>query len=383
MANTFAFNDTWISTFPDPEFAYTNDSPWSMNTSEHAIGTAFQVPEDMSLTHGNVICKGLTGTSPFYKLQLWPMSTTASCEPDTSGTVLAETAAFQATYSYPGTLHKVAFASSYSASANQCLCIVAVYASGTIDSSNYAQFLYTKGRQGQIVGLPVPVYKWDPTWRANYSQMYPSMTCTTNKTYDVGGVMSTHGLILNLAGDGDRGAIKWEIPEVTDKGIKYFVKGIKYAGYGPDYGDIFKCAIWNADGSVVIQSSNLDADVGGGTTEGAWGHYLSATDMMFGGVAELESGNTYYLGVERVSGYLQMSGHLFNGESGMFRSWPGGDQFRGSFWDASAGSPAWDDTMGSSYSPGRLMISPILSDIQGSGGGGGSATMVSNIGVMG
>lgn len=387
MANTFEWNDTFIATFPDAEFGYANDNAWSMNSSTDAFGCGFQVPEAMSLTHGNVYCAGKTGTSPFYKLQVWPMSATSNTTPDTSGTVLAETADFQATYSFPGVLLKEAFLTPYSATAGEILCVIAVYADdgSTIDGSNFAQFLYTKGRQGQMTGLPSVLLRTTGAWYANSEVFYPSGPyITTDKTYDIGGTPCALATALVIGGDGDLGALKMTLPAAIDGvGINLFCKGIKYAGFGPAGDDVFRCGIWNSSGVALIRSPEMLGKKGGGSTPGAFGHYLSMTDMLFGDVLELTSGNTYYLGVERVSGSFNMSTHRFDGNNDMFRAWPGGENFKGSYWDASDGSPAWDDEFGSSFGEGRTFISPLLSDIQGTSAGGGGSTTGATMGVIG
>ena len=173
MANTFAFNDNYLATFPGPQSAYYNDSPYTLQSTTHAFGCIFQVPEDLTMTHANIVVGGKGGTIPNYKIQIWPMSTSVNNTPDTSGTVLAETADFQPTYSWPGTAMKVAFASSYAASAGDILCAIMVYGSGTCDSYNYAQINYCKGRQNGVSGAPSLITKTSSTW-SNQTSFYPA-----------------------------------------------------------------------------------------------------------------------------------------------------------------------------------------------------------------
>ena len=385
MANTFAWNAAYLATFPGAQFGYGSDAALSMNASGIAFGCIFQVPEDLTLTHGNVIIRGITGTPPAYKLQVWPMSTSADNTPDTSGTVLAETAEFTPdTYVYPGTLEKIAFESSYAASGGDVLCIICVYSSGTVDGSNYAKFTRNKGRVDGISGAPSVLARTTTTW-SSANVYYPSTYITTDKDYDIGGTPTLTTSTFSLA-DNDIGALKIVMPDAIDgNGIKLFCKGFKYAGTGPNGEDEFTCGVWNAAGVALIESPTIVAEKGGGGTAGSWGYNLGIGDLLFGDVIELESGNTYYMGIKQAAGSttIQMAGCWFRGENDMFRAWPGGDMLKASVWDSSAGSPAWDDDGFGSFGEGRFLISPLLSDIQGTSSGGGGSTTRPTMGVIG
>ena len=163
--------------------------------------------------------------------------------------------------------------------------------------------------------------------------------------------------------ENDIGAMKITMPAAVDgNGIKLFCKGFMIAGYGPNGDDVFRAGVYNAAGEVIVESGDLVAKKGSGGTAGSWGYYLGMGSLMFGDTAELESGNTYYMGVKQIgTSMVQLASLRFNGNNDMFRAWPGGEMFKGSFWDSSAGSPAWDDEFGSSYGEGRFFYeSPAI-----------------------
>ena len=84
-----------------------------MASAAQLLGVTCQVQEDCDLTGGVIYCETITGTSPYWKLKLYPVNgAAAGGGPDTSGSALAESAAFQCV---ADTRHEIAFASSYTA----------------------------------------------------------------------------------------------------------------------------------------------------------------------------------------------------------------------------------------------------------------------------
>ena len=94
----------------------------NLNNTGYRAGVIFEVPEDMNITGG--ACLFTTcGAGNKYKWELWPASTTVAGSPDTSGTVLAESAQITAT---EDTREENTFTSPYAASKGDVLVLVLV-----------------------------------------------------------------------------------------------------------------------------------------------------------------------------------------------------------------------------------------------------------------
>jgi len=378
MADTSAFMHTILSTYPASGQRYTGDAPKLMNDADISFGVIFQVPEDCNLTHANILCKSVAGTQPYFKCQLWPMDTSNNAQPDTSGTVLAETAAYQ----HSTGVNKTAFTSAYSATQGQVLCCIIVHSSGTIDGSNYCELEYISGRTVYWSGFNTMIQRSASggSYTTNGSY-YPSVTVTTNKTYDVGGVMN-HGYMNAYTGTtGYRYAQKFILP--ADKNLELHCVGFRMNSHSLDGTDVAKIGAWNAAGAELIDTQTIDADTGGGQTAGSIGFYLGESQLYFAETLTMVSGGTYYLGIEHVSGgiYLDMLG-LGDDYDEMSRAYPGkGWVDKAAYWNGSS----WDEDWvgGSTMTPGRFLISPILSDMHGVAGGGGSSIPGPSIGVIG
>ena len=261
MDDTSAFMHTVLSTYPASGQASTNDAVRVLDEDDDGSGVAFQVPEDCELTHGNVICTDVTGTSPYFKMQIWPMSTTGNGIPDESGTVLAETAAFQCTED----LIKVAFTSSYSATQGEVLCCLMVHASGTIDGSNKVSVEEVNGRWSYHTGVNgIYLSKWSGGYWGNNGTYFPAMVVTTDKSYDVGGVMNYGASTLSTSVAGEIFAQKFVMP--TDKLLELHVAGFRFAGGMLNSTDVAKVGAWDASGNPLIDLQTLDASQGRGQT---------------------------------------------------------------------------------------------------------------------
>lgn len=378
MADTSAFMHTVLSTYPASGQRYTGDAPKSMDDADVSIGVVFQVPEDCELTHANILCTAVTGTQPFFKCELWPMDTAANGQPDTSGTVLAETADYQHSVG----VNKTAFGSSYSATQGQVLCCVVVYASGTIDGSNFCTLEHISGRISYHSGYNTMIQRSSSGGAYTSSgAYYPSVTVTTNKIYDVGGVMN-HGYNgLYLGSVGHRYASKFVLP--ADKNLELHCIGFRMNSHTSDSTDTFKVGAWNAAGADLIDLQTIDADTGAGQSVGSIGFYLGETELYFAETLTMVSGGTYYIGIEHLSGsiYLDMLG-MGEDYDEMVRAYPGQGWCKAAYWNTSSWDEDW--IAGDTVTPGRFMISPILSDMHGvAGGGGGSTISGPSIGVIG
>ena len=374
MSDTSAFMRTVLLTYPATGMAYTGDPTKAMDTDTDGSGVVFQVTEDCELTHGNIICTAVAGTSPYYKFEVWPMATTGNGVPDTTGTVLAESADFQCT----ADLMKVAFTSSYSATQGQILCLLMVYADdgSTIDGSNYATVEQTNGRWSYWTGTQVYLNKSTSTW-GNNGTYFPAMVVTTDKAYDLGGAMNYGASGLTTSTPGDIFAQKFVMP--ADKLLELHVIGFRFAGDMIGGSDVVDVGAWDASGDPLIDLCTIDADQGGGQSN-QFGFYLGESEVYFAEALTMVSGGTYYIGAECVSGTfgLQLLGMGADFDA-MQRGYPGAGWCRASMWDGSS----WDDDWSSPSTPGRFMVSPILSDMHGVAGGGGSSIPGPSVGVIG
>ena len=380
MSDTSAFNGTILKTNWNVAPRYTDDASLVCDDDDVAAGVIFQVPEDCDLTHANVLCKAVTGTQPYFKAKLWPMSTTTGGQPDTSGTVLAETAAYQNSLG----LNKVAFTSAYSATQGEVVACVFEYESGTIDGSNKCDFEYIGGRGNYHSGVNgILLYRTSgsATYSSNGSY-FPSVCVTTDKDYDVGGTQP-HGY-SSLGSDvaGHRFCQKFTLP--ADRLLELHCIGIEVNSHQIlNSTDTAKVGAWDAAGDDLIDLNTLDADQGYGATAGEIGFYLGPSHLYFAETLTMVSGGVYYLGIEALSGWTKIE-FLTMGDDydAMQRGYPGMDWCQVSKWDGSS----WDDDFnaGATGTPGRALISPILSDIHGvAGGGGGSSISAPSMGLIG
>jgi hypothetical protein len=221
------------------------------------------------------------------------------------------------------------------------------------------------------------------TWYSN-GTYYPSIVCTTNKSYDLGGVIST-GSSSKYLPTGKRTANKITMPaEVSGAGLEFHAIGIRLNGgwtYLADSTDTFTIGAWNSSGTELIPALTLDADSSAGYGLGNVGIYLGDTDIFFGETLTLNSGDVVYYGFETASGALYNPYHHFGAyETECLRSWPLGSMIDGQYWDGSS----WATCATTSEVAGRWGLSLILSDMHGtSAGGGGASANKPTMGVIG
>jgi len=305
-----------------------------------------------------------------------------------TGTPLAETAAFQGsiTGSWPYIkLLQEAFSSPATASKGTMYAMVVVYASGTIDGSNYCDFEYTFGRASYEAGAGdwIQTYSGSATtWYSN-GTYHAGLTCKTNKTYDLGGTLHIGEASNTMTSAGLRTCQKITMPAAVDgAGLEMYCIGFNIQGSFLDSSDQAKVGCWDASGSELCDPTTYEAGDGVGGTMGNIGHYLGTSRVYFAEPLQMTTGNTYYIGAEHVSGYVQTSFKMFGAyQSECERSWPMAGLVEGAYWNGSSWSDSW---AGSGAGKSRWLINPIISDLYGtSSGGSANATMVSNIGVMG
>ena len=385
------FPRTRIQTGPsDSNFVWATDSGQDMASAAQLLGVTCQVQEDCDLTGGVIYCETITGTSPYWKLKLYPVNgAAAGGGPDTSGSALAESAAFQCV---ADTRHEIAFASSYTAVQGLAVWCGMVHESGTIDGSNYATVRFRSGRADDQQ-FPKIAYSANSgsSWSISYSGYVPSFTITTDKAYDIGGCYTEERQFSDeseiTGADGDRVANKFVMPGSSNP-IVWYITGFRLSGQGIMSGDEVNIGVWNTAG-VALATGAIDPEWFAGTMDA----YDSYADFTLNDAAALESGETYYIGMERPSGgvafqvqmlVLDKHGGTANGGSenaNGFRSWPMGQNGgRFAVWDTTDGTPAWKDYP--PYNCTRLIIDPIIGDMHGAGGGGSTISGPS-IGVIG
>ena len=344
-SDTNALMGTELKTFPG---SYFGQDVWQVrcNDAADAAITVFQCEEACDLTGAMAYCKAISGTSPSYKFELFAVDTSAYFTP--TGSALATTAAFQ------GVVGDVTanFTSAYTCTKGQVLCLKLSYDSGTIDGSNYADFLYASSTVRYNL-FPMASYWTGSSWYGS-NQYYPSMVVHTDLAagVDFGGVYNIgDGNFYSITADDDRAALRMEIPE--SENLKFHIDGFRYTGRMENSGgtDLI-AAIWDEDGAVLA-SATIDTHQQNYQMSESY-----SRDYLFTSTATVSSGDVVYIGFQRVTSQLNVQYAEPNGAAGL-KSWPGGDAFYASSWDESAGGPWVDDKAK------RLMINPILSSVHG------------------
>ena len=392
MANSNLWTRTTLLGWGTPTLNYAwTDLPKTIDHANERIGVVFTAREDCSLTHANVPCENVTGTSPYYKVQLWPMSA-SNGQPDMTGTVLAETADFQGsvTGAWPYTkILQQAFTSPFSAVAGTVYAMVIMYADdgSTIDGSNYCKFEYTGGRENYAAGVGgyIETYSGSATTFYSNGTYHPLITCKTDKTYDLGGTLHCGDASNTMTSAGLRTCNKITMPAaVSGAGLEMYCIGFNIQGAFLDSADEAKVGCWDASGSELCDPTSYDADHGVATGMGDIGHYLGTSTVYFSEPVQMTTGNSYYVGSEAISGYVQTSFKMFDAfQSECERSWPMAGLIEGAYWNGSSWSDSW---AGSGAGKSRWLINPIISDLHGTssgGGGGGSSIPGPSIGVIG
>ena len=362
MSNTSALIGTELKTHPG---GYWTSHTWNrMQAADDAVLTVFQCNEACDLTGAMAHCRYVTGTSPYYKFELFALDTSAFFTP--TGSALATTAGFQAVHNGNCSAN---FTSAYTCTTGQPLGLKLSYASGTIDGSNWADFIqYTGTMKFQI--MPMSAY-WNGSAWISTVDSYPAQVVHTDLTTgaDFGGIFNIEaGSYESLGSSGDRMCQRMQIP--ASENLELHIQGFRYQGRAENAagGDI-TVGIWNAAGAALA-SKTIDTH----HQQQHAGLYW-ARDYYFGDIATVASGDVVYLGFERNGGgQINVQYSKPNGLDGL-KSWPGGDAFYASEWD---GSSWTDDPIR------RLHLNPILSSIHGAGGGGGGSSIPGpSIGVIG
>ena len=352
MADTNALIGTELKTFPGAYFGQNTYSE-SLFASDDSIFLAFQCPEACDLTGAMARCTTVTGTSPYYTFELFAVTDGAYGIP--TGSALATTSAFQASL---GDV-QVNFTSAYTCSQGQVLCVKISYASGTIDSSNHANFLWETSTVRYNL-FPYAKY-WNGSAWTGSTQRWPTFAVQTDISgVDFGGIYN-----INDGGDelistgGDRFAQRIDLPD--GENLELHVDGFRFCGAVENSGgaDVI-VGVWPASGSALAsatistyqQSIQMDQNY-------SRSYYFTSS-------ATLTSGNIYYIGFEHTGGGAGDNINVDYSEPGSangLKSWPGGDNFYASKYSSSS----WTDDVTK-----RLLLNPILSSVHGSGGGGSS-----------
>ena len=401
------WTNTILQLSPGSEFQSTSTGPRVIDDEDEGLFLGFTTYEACDLTAGTFYVKTLTGTSPYWKLELWPLYDdpphgTYGYINFQSGSVLAETAAFQVTGS--DYRHEQAFTAAYTATKNQKLGMLLKVDSGTCDGSNSVSVEYSSGKSDDMA-FPWVSYTTNmsaggggPTWN-DFQATTPNLTVVTDQDYDLAGpaTIGNENQYTSfpstdiLDTEGDRVCNKLTIPS-SDKPIEFVVGGFRHYGKGPESLKEIKIGVWNQAGSFLGGTALWDPDQqgqAGDSSDGFVNYYFDTNVTM-------ESGETYYIGVERLTEDFPIGRQIVSEITDTaqeatalkaFRSWPLGADCRMFIWDAADGSPAWKLHEGVGYTDAfpysRMLIDPIIHDIHGSGEGGGSSIPGPSIGVIG
>ena len=370
MSDTRTLNAIHIKTHPNGYFGKGNLSEFHSDAAD-SVMCGFQCSEATSLTGATIYANTNTGTAPYYKLQLEGIDP-ANGDPD--GSVKAVTAAFQPS---GASVEAHAFTTPYTCTQGEVLSIRTVYSSGTIDGSNASIFVY--GVNGAKYTLFPYQQVWNgSSWYGSYSY-YPNMTVQTGLTnIDFGGVFSIDSTSsLYREDDGDRIAQRMYLSD-ADGDLELHLKGFNFKGKVErnTFGE-FKIGVWSAAGAT-LNETDIDS---GQQQQGMTSTVPYGRDYLFDSDVTILSGQVYYIGFEvATTGYtnaLDVSYEQTLGAAGL-KSWPGGQAFYASTYDA--GTRTWTDDLTK-----RFLLDPIVSSIHGVAGEGGGGSTISgpSIGVIG
>ena len=355
MSDTAALQGIELKTHPGSQYGYGLYGAF-INSSDDKMAVIFTVPDDCNLTGMACYAESVTGTSPYFKMNIQGVTTSGADEPDgvVAGSGTAETDGFQVTAT---SRQAHDFDTPLAANGGGVYAAVLEYDSGTVDGSNNALFRFaTKNVYSNM--LPLALSATGGAW-TSYNLYWPGITVTTDQDYDIGGMFNAGAVTdsSSMNSSGERWAMRMAIPAAEN--LELHVEGFRYNGVpiGTN-NEAYKIGIWNEAG-VEIVSSTIDADQGGSGGLTA----LSSREYMFDSIALLESGVVYHIGCENTGDTVEGSYIDVKHADGL-RSYPGGDIFYASAWN---GVDTWtgDQTR-------RILINPILSSIHGSGGGGSS-----------
>lgn len=340
---------------------------WQVNSSNDRYGSMFRVKGDCSITHAAVGYDYTAGTKGNYKFQLWPMDGSTIATPDTSGTVLAETASFMVDSTY--TVWEQAFTSPYSATAGQTLACILVPVSG-VDGSNYTRFYF----QGLDVGnASVPCIpgilvssdggsSWSST--SSFKNWMPGIGVRTDKNFFLGGTPWIGASpTSSLSATGDKYCNKITLPAGED--IEIHLIGFTFMGFwGFNHNEWVTAGVWDSDAAEVGDSELV---IDGAALTSSSDNYTRLS-FYLGNPVKMVSGGSYYVGIEYGSGAVQPY-RLNMGKTGCGAQdyLPGGPAFGvAQHWDESAS--AWVN-FSAGNDPGRLIQDLIISDMHGGGAG--------------
>lgn len=299
MAPPYAPYDFPNFFYLDPGLMTAGSSGFTVTTLSSTtlkVAWKFTVPNDVSTAITKVLFRygTRTGTPPTYRVSL--QSLNASGFPD--GTVLGGGSPASTTFTPPAdtswnaTIQELTLDNSYLATPGQMLSIVIDYSSGTVDASNCGSFSRSVSdwtnisRQGFPVaatysgswGVPTgvqPVYGYGTADGRYWG--FPQLASATN----------------TVGTSGYRAAMRFYVPPQCCE--SFSVGGLRVVMNAPSAGsNSFTVGLWDQAGKL-IQGTTIDSDVPvNGATRYVF--YNFTTKKI------LYPGNTYYLGIECVSG---------------------------------------------------------------------------------
>ena len=369
MSDTHTSNN-WMTTISTSLTSHPGQSQaWAagLDDTTDRAGVVFEVKDDCSITHAAIGIRGSSGTKGVYKYELWPMTSGGSAvlgKPDTTGTVLAETANWTIANTYD--VEEQAFTAPYSATKGQKLACIIIPVSG-VDSSNRTEFYYQGPDYNGTIALPAVITSTDSgsNWTTSGWDYWPGIGLKTDKNFTLGGVPTSGAGAISPGAAGDKFANKITIP--ADEDIELHVRGFRmYGNYGFDAAETIVVGVWDVDGAEVDNSERtID---GAQLAAGSDGN--SNMTFLFNNPVKMVSGGTYYMGWEQATGVLQSYTLSWGKDAGSGAL--GGKYYQGGtawgvamFWDDSDAETAWEP-ISSGYQR-RHLFDPLISDMHGGG----------------
>lgn len=264
----------------------------NLSASDSGVGFAVQCKDTNAITHLGFRYGTATGTPPTYVVGLEGVSSTTG---QPSGAYLQSGGIdCKATFTPPsgaswdGTWQWVTLAQSYTPSQGEMVAITIRYSSGTVNVSNFSSIaneasnLISSGISSDPYSLRLTTGSWS---KRNTLPLWGIRTASTR----YGNVYQGNYTTQTASTVGQRSAMKFTLPSgsftsVTVKGIRFYGVLAGAAGKNPILG------IWDGSGSIVTRT--LDTDLPNSPAS------RFVREYMFGSVATLTPGTTYYAGLE-------------------------------------------------------------------------------------
>lgn len=260
----------------------------AMNGSGLKTAWIFQPPADITVDTVGIVCSGITGTSPSYKIGLQLL--TSAGVPD--GTYLSSGNAMHVQQLASG-WNAITLDATASLTRGVPYALVVEYDSGTINGSNLATLRYGFS-SFYPTGIPYAATHNGASWSKDTGTQAMFYGLGASGVWYERPTLTTSNVLVNTANH--RSALKFTLP--SGSGTTFQVLGLR-AMTRPCISSTsaYRFGIWNAAGTE-LQGCDLDMD-----HDGQAGNAFFLRKLLFAGaLATLNYGTTYYIGFGRTGG---------------------------------------------------------------------------------